>query len=302
MLVPHNQKSINQYKIPLWLVGCLILAFFSSVGYATHMYFDLKYTRSDLERLKHVEKINRVQSEKIAELLEKTRIMEETIAEVEELDRQVREMVGLEVEEEIEITPSSINDTLALQHRGGGINRSGTNRYYEDNIELLDVLNKDLEFLKEMAEKQQDNLSQLQVEVSDQLKYLAAKPDKWPVSGRITSKFGYRKSPFGTGRREFHDGLDIAASYGTNIYAAGEGKVIFSGWAPGYGRMVSINHGYGYVSHYAHNSVNLVKQGDYVKKGEKIARIGTSGRSTGPHVHFMIDYNGKRINPLEVLK
>lgn len=131
---------------------------------------------------------------------------------------------------------------------------------------------------------------------------MAAKPNRWPVRGSITSNFGYRKNPFGGRSREFHDGLDIAAPHGTPVRAAGDGKVIFAGYRYGYGLMVSISHGYGYISHYGHNSRITVRVGERVKKGEIIARIGSTGRSTGPHVHFMIDKNGRRINPLKVLE
>ncbi|MEW6622381.1 MAG: M23 family metallopeptidase [Bacillota bacterium] len=309
MLVHHTQKKPHQYKVPFWLLGFSALLVVSIIASAAYFIIDFIDTRSELERLQYVEKINSIQSDKIGELLEKTRSMEAKISEIERLDRQVRELVGLEAEKEEPVSglesPISFQSELVLAlstaHRGG-VSRQLTSRSPEVTLELLDLLDKDLAFLNEVADVQQENLSQLQQEVTEQLNYLAALPNKWPVNGRITSKFGWRKSPFGTGRREFHDGLDLAASMGTLIRAAGDGKVTFSGWAPGYGRMVVISHGYGYTSYYAHNSANLVKVGDTVKKGDGIARVGTSGRTTGPHVHFMIDHKGKRIDPLNVLQ
>lgn len=114
-----------------------------------------------------------------------------------------------------------------------------------------------------------------------------------PVKGALTSKFGIRKS----GK---HDGIDIAAKRGTPIYAAASGRVIFSGWGPtGYGRVVIIKHSANVVTVYAHNSKNLVKANQRVKKGEKIALVGRSGRATGHHLHFEIRINRKPVDPLK---
>lgn len=310
MLIPNNQRKINQYKVPYWAVGMLITFFIISVVYISYLYIDLKQTRANLENLKYVENINNLQAKKISELIDKTKVMEEKISEIEYLDKQVRELVGLEKDEEdfnatedetiIPVSSAISKEKLAMLPRGGA-SRYTTKRL-EDNLELLDLLIKDVDYLNNIAELQQDNLTELQVDVKEQLAFLAAKPNKWPVKGKITSRFGYRQSPFGTGRREFHDGIDIAASYGTYISAAGDGKVIFSGWQPGFGRVVGISHGYGYTTYYAHNSVNLVKVGDRVQKGDRIARVGTTGRTTGAHVHFSIEYKGKKIDPLTVLK
>jgi murein DD-endopeptidase MepM/ murein hydrolase activator NlpD len=129
---------------------------------------------------------------------------------------------------------------------------------------------------------------------------LDARPDLVPTKGKVTSKFGYRTSPF-TGRRQFHQGIDIANDKGTPIYAAGTGIVTFSGWNAGYGKTVIISHGNGYRSVYAHNNEYLVEAGQKVKKGDLIAKMGSTGKSTGPHLHFEIHSNGKQINPENVL-
>jgi len=118
---------------------------------------------------------------------------------------------------------------------------------------------------------------------------------KWPVKGKITSRFGLRK-----GRQ--HDGIDIAAKKGTKIVAAGSGKVIFSGKGPtGYGNMIIIKHSSNYVTVYAHNSKNRVRVGKRVKKGETIGYVGSTGRSTGPHLHFEIRKKLVPQNPLKYL-
>ena len=145
-----------------------------------------------------------------------------------------------------------------------------------------------------------ENLSDLIVDVGDQLKVLDARPDLVPAKGKVTSKFGYRTSPF-TGRRQFHQGIDIANDKGTPIYAAGTGIVTFSGWNAGYGKTIIISHGNGFRSVYAHNNENLVEAGQKIKKGDLIAKMGSTGKSTGPHVHFEIHSKGEQINPENVL-
>lgn len=122
-----------------------------------------------------------------------------------------------------------------------------------------------------------------------------------PVAGRITSGFGMRRHPILGGRR-MHNGIDIAARTGTSIKASGDGTVIRSNWWGGYGKVVIIDHGGGISTVYAHCSSLLVSTGKHVKQGQVIARVGTTGLSTGPHLHFEIRRNGKPINPLSKLK
>ncbi|MCX7919167.1 MAG: peptidoglycan DD-metalloendopeptidase family protein [bacterium] len=122
-----------------------------------------------------------------------------------------------------------------------------------------------------------------------------------PVQGRITSRFGYRTHPMGGGAR-LHTGIDIAASYGATIVAAESGRVIESGWNGLLGKTVVIRHNRGYETIYGHCSFLLVRPGDYVKKGQPIARVGSSGLSTGPHVHFEVHRDGTPVNPLKFIR
>ncbi len=123
---------------------------------------------------------------------------------------------------------------------------------------------------------------------------------RWPVSGRITSYFGGRKSPGGIGSTN-HKGIDIAAPKGTPVYAADGGTVTYAGWMSGYGYLVRINHGNGYETYYGHNSSLTVSVGQKVYKGQQIARVGSTGNSTGNHCHFEVRYNGVARNPLNYL-
>lgn len=123
----------------------------------------------------------------------------------------------------------------------------------------------------------------------------------WPVSSRyITSTFGGRASPGGIGSTN-HKGIDIAAPRGTPVYAADGGTVTYAGWMSGYGYLVRVNHGNGYETYYGHNSSLTVSVGQHVYKGQQIARVGSTGNSTGNHCHFEVRYNGVAKNPLNYL-
>ncbi len=123
-------------------------------------------------------------------------------------------------------------------------------------------------------------------------------PEGRPMSsGYISSGFGNRTDPF-TGRAAFHKGVDFAGREGMDVVAVASGVVIWSGDRHGYGEMVEVNHGNGYVTRYAHNAENLVVVGETVKRGEIIASMGTTGRTTGPNLHFEVLRNGRAVDPL----
>lgn len=128
------------------------------------------------------------------------------------------------------------------------------------------------------------------------------RPSGWPVaSGFITSLFGYRTDPF-TGRGAYHEGIDFAGREGSDVLSVAAGIVSFAGERSGYGLLVEINHGNGYVTRYGHNSRILVKAGDTVRKGQRLSLMGSSGRSTGPHVHFEVLLNGSVVNPQQYIQ
>ena len=118
----------------------------------------------------------------------------------------------------------------------------------------------------------------------------------WPVTGSITSPFGWRSNPFG-GSPEFHQGLDIAAPSGTTVTAAAGGTIIMAQWYGGYGNYILIDHGGGYSTGYGHLSAIYVSQGQSVQRGQAIGAVGSTGQSTGPHLHFEVRINGKPVDP-----
>lgn len=125
---------------------------------------------------------------------------------------------------------------------------------------------------------------------------LAATPSIWPTDGYVTSRYGNRISPF-TGRIQFHAGLDIAADFGTTVVAPARGRVVFAGMNGALGRMVELDHGYGLRTHYGHLLKANVKQGQTVERGTPIGEVGSTGRSTGPHLHYGVEVNGRNVDP-----
>lgn len=127
-------------------------------------------------------------------------------------------------------------------------------------------------------------------------------PTLYPIlDGWYSSNFGYRIDPF-TGQQSMHEGIDFPAESGTPIVATASGKVIFAEWHPAYGKMIEIDHGNGLVSRYAHTSSLAVREGDLVVRGQRIATVGSTGRSTGPHLHFEVRLNGVPQNPARFLQ
>lgn len=127
-------------------------------------------------------------------------------------------------------------------------------------------------------------------------------PSGRPIrNGWISSLYGMRTDPF-TGRQMFHPGIDFASRMGTNVRAVAAGVVTWASKLAGYGNLVEINHGNGYATRYGHNEKLLVKVGQLVKKGQIIAKMGSTGRSTGPHVHFEVRYHGRTVNPIKYVE
>nr|PZN37257.1 MAG: hypothetical protein DIU70_12990 [Bacillota bacterium] len=153
--------------------------------------------------------------------------------------------------------------------------------------------------MKHESEERYGSLEASAEALAEHVEYLAHRPRGLPVPGEITSDYGWRRSPI-SGRRHWHGGIDIAANYGDPVRATADGVVVFAGWLQGgYGWTVKIDHGYGFQTLYAHNQRLLVRVGDRVRRGDVIARVGSSGASTGPHVHYEVHLWGQRVNPLD---
>lgn len=158
-------------------------------------------------------------------------------------------------------------------------------------------------FLKEEAQDLAQALEAIRPALEETLAREAAKPAGVPLPYHrgITSFFGRRKDPFGHGL-EFHDGVDFSAAYGTAVRATASGRVVWAGWAKGYGLAVVVDHGYGYRTLYGHLSRLEVRAGQEVSRGEILGRVGSTGRSTGPHLHYSVFLRGLAVDPRAYLE
>ena len=228
------------------------------------------------------------QEEKLQALLAENEKIQKNLAEVAALEAEVRR---------------------TLDQDGNGTSRGGVDRASHEadmkgqggpgkiGLSNMDVLSKQNKLIEERIAYKYENLSNM----LEQLEQKSVTPNYWPTdSGEISSRYGYRYDPFGYGS-DFHPGIDIAGNYGDPVYASAAGDVEEAGWNGGYGRYIKISHGNGYETAYGHMSSIAVSSGDSVKKGDVIGYVGSSGYSTGPHLHFEVLASGQTVNPLKIL-
>lgn len=178
------------------------------------------------------------------------------------------------------------------------------NRYSQlsklSDSQLVDQLSKRMNMLEKRIYSQLQSFDLLQEALESQQDRLAHIPSVIPINIEdytMSSGYGYRVDPI-YGSSKFHEGLDFAASKGTNVFATGEGKVKVAGREAGYGNVIDIDHGYNYLTRYAHLSEILVKPGEEVKRGQLIGKVGSTGKSTGPHLHYEVRYKDVPQNPV----
>jgi len=153
-----------------------------------------------------------------------------------------------------------------------------------------------LHSLETEAVRQESSLRELQEYFDDQKSLLASTPSIWPTQGWVTSDFGVRLDPY-SADRTMHQGLDIATPHGQSVMSPSDGTVVFNGTEGGYGKVLVIDHGYGVKTRYGHLSEVLVRLGERIARGQKVAAVGNTGRSTGPHLHYEVRVNGIPENP-----
>ncbi|MBQ0725052.1 MAG: M23 family metallopeptidase [Cycloclasticus sp.] len=164
-------------------------------------------------------------------------------------------------------------------------------------VQLLD----EIQALDKTFSKREKQLELLDYFSANKRLYKEIRPAGLPVEkGWLSSHYGYRVDPF-NGKKAFHHGVDIAGKSGSKVLAAASGLVTWAGEKNGYGYLIEVDHGSGYVTRYGHNKKILVKVGDVVKQSDVIANMGSTGRSTGPHVHFEVLLDGKKVNPRQYL-
>ncbi len=143
-------------------------------------------------------------------------------------------------------------------------------------------------------------LSLLEGEFSKRTARIASTPTVWPVHGVVTSSFGVRSDPF-TGGSAYHEGIDISTSRGEPVLATADGVVLLSGWAGEYGRAIEIVHNDHYTTLYGHLEKTLVEEGQQIRRGDRVGLVGSTGRSTAPHLHYEVHLDGRTVNPLEFI-
>ena len=224
----------------------------------------------------------------------------ENMRELQEIIDENRREIIVEQETQQELLDAQVTQEAELVSR------------QQEQERFIQNLQRDIDAFRRLYEEAQRQEAQL---IRDIQARLSAEGDGtafvggtflWPVPGRnigsgAGSRFGYRIHPI-TRRNTFHSGIDIPAPNGTNIVAANSGTVIFSGWNGGYGNCIIIDHGGGYATLYAHNSTNLVRVGEQVSRGQVIARVGSTGNSTGPHLHFEVLRNGRAVDPMQYFR
>ena len=233
-------------------------------------------------------KVHKLQQEnaQVKKLIKDTEEIESDLKKIKDTNKRIEQKTGISVE------PGYVEYTA---HSGGdGLPSSYT---HED----IGKLNARLEELRREVEARKRSVLAAEYRVNVLSRKYAGVPSISPVpGGKLNSPFGYRTHPI-SGSYEFHEGIDIGARTGTPVHATAEGKVVFSGWRYGYGLAVGIQHASGFSTLYAHNSANLVRQGDIVSKNQVIAYAGSTGSTTGEHVHYEVRFQNRLLNPVRFL-
>ena len=320
MVIPNTEKSIKQWKLNLMIVFLILIGLIllnitllinTITSNAASNFLSNKNTElSDnllltQDKFQMLEEINSNKTEEIktlkTSLKESNNFLVEKLQEMEKAETYVAQLVTLfnaETNSDIEAPISRSFDRTNAS--GSGDDNSSELNADEILLSQIDSLIAGDE-ISTIIEEKTNSYEKLVSKMEKQLNYLDSRPDFYPTSGKFSSPFGYRKDPK-NGRLTMHNGIDISNKVGTPIYSAGTGVVTFAGYDGNFGNVLIINHGYGYESVYAHCKSLLYKPGDSVEKGTKIATIGTSGRVTGPHLHFEIRYNQTPINPLKFIQ
>jgi murein DD-endopeptidase MepM/ murein hydrolase activator NlpD len=288
IVVPDRHAEVKRFHLKkVWLIQGLVaasvVALFGFVM-AGH-YFSVV---SDAHENPTLREENLKLKSELAVIREQLQHVGQTLDRVERFDQKLRAITLLsDPQRNLAMGPTE-QQPLA----GPGDNQFVRSK---DN-EGPQALAQKLEKLSAEATRQEQSLQELQAYFQDQKSLLASVPSVWPTRGWVTSDFGSRLDPY-TSERVMHAGLDIAGPHGKEIVAPADGTVVFAGLEGGYGNVLVIDHGYGIKTRYGHLSAIKVKAGERVKRGDIVAALGNTGRSTGPHVHYEVRVNGIAQNP-----
>ncbi|MGZ3538631.1 MAG: peptidoglycan DD-metalloendopeptidase family protein, partial [Thermodesulfobacteriota bacterium] len=272
----HVRIHKKTFKIGLYLAAFGLLStifFFCDYIQVRKKSFELSQLRQETES----------QRSQIHFFSSKIDDMEKQLSKLKDFDKRIRIIANLEKGQETSpnmgmggASPSDVREKLKAE---------------KDDKGLAQQMRSDIDRLKSEATSQEESLSELEKLLQTKREMLASTPSIWPVQGWVTSGFGFRTNPF-TGLNQMHEGLDISNRLGTPIIAPANGIVSDTGNDYGHGNVVVISHGFGITSRYNHLSKIYVKAGQKVKRGDKIAEIGLTGKTTGPHLHYEVRVNG----------
>jgi murein DD-endopeptidase MepM/ murein hydrolase activator NlpD len=282
-----KQLTISRAFLRLFFIACLV-----SVGIFVDDYYNLKM--ASFESVDNEVKV----SSQTEEIARQRRQIQDFAEEIADLKTKLVELNNFEQKIRIIANIEKTDEHDGLFGVGGSIPEDlDTNIPLDQkHTSLLRDMHEQVGQLQTASANQNIGFRTLFRYLKDQQNLLASTPAVRPCQGWTTSRFGYRISPF-TGRREFHKGYDIANRHGTPIIATADGVVSFNGPRGLLGNLLVIDHGHGMVTRFGHLDQILVKRGDAVKRGDTVALMGNTGRSTGPHVHYEVHLNGIPVNP-----
>ncbi|WP_305046248.1 M23 family metallopeptidase [Geoalkalibacter sp.] len=281
LVIPEGSHHVRRLVVRLWTLRLLAVLGVVLLGGLGYLSWELAANRVDYAELSRLRQANFAQSKELRMLSQRLEDLRQELVVLAQNDAKVRVMAKL-------AKPRS--DSL------GGVGGPPEDVSWDEITDLQ----RQIDQVRAAIDLRRSSQEEIQGFLNDQRSLSAAKPLGWPTRGWVTSSFGMRNSPF-SGRRKLHEGLDIAARTGAPVFATADGIVSRSETAPGYGKLVVVDHGYGYRTFYAHNSRNLVRVGERVRRGQKIAEVGNTGSSTGSHVHYEVRLNNVPLNPRKFL-
>ncbi len=300
MLIPEGANATTQFNVPHWIVkflGVSSFFFIATLGYLVADYIELRTMRRSYV---HLTAENEGLKGEARALLSSLEDVKESLQKVQDYTTKLTELTQMRVK-----TVSKETGIGPLSSEEYKIAKDATKVEGPAEVIPLGLNIEKLAFrttfdrlysIGKQSNQQAMELQSILSNLSKQKSLLSSIPSVAPVNGWITSGFGNRISPF-TGKRTDHRGLDIASPIGSPIYSPAGGVVIFTGGKAGFGNFIMIAHGYGIVTRYGHNAQNMVQPGQRIERGEQIATVGTSGRTTGPHLHYEVIVNGRYADP-----
>jgi murein DD-endopeptidase MepM/ murein hydrolase activator NlpD len=287
MVVPHSGGKSFSWQVSGKLLVFLALVWLFSVGISSYIltqHIDYEMTKRNNIQL----------TEKNAFFIQELATAQTSVTQVAKMEEELRAMLKLKSRKALLEYTGEGGPTAADQSRLTQIlnnHLTVTENQFDESVGVF----------QKFARMRLESYSEVKKYVVTQRSLMASRPTSWPVRGWITSRFGYRVSPFFEGST-FHQGMDIANEEGTSIKAPADGVVVYCGWHGSYGKLIVLDHGYSFSTRYGHLDRTLVNVGQRIKRGQVIAFLGDTGRSTAPHLHYEIRLNGVPVDPMQYLK